>query len=110
MVEHFLGREPRPGYAVFRARLGLTAAALASSADPIAADRVFTQVADETITSTDGYAARDVLRHPGSLTATTSAQRDALGALVTSSGLGGAGNLHAPIAQRSSQTRRSGTG
>lgn len=52
MIERFDEQEPMPGYAFFRARLGLTVATLAtlaSTADPDAADRVLAKVAEEVI-------------------------------------------------------------
>ncbi|GLW08734.1 hypothetical protein Misp01_38640 [Microtetraspora sp. NBRC 13810] len=95
MIEHFLEHQPLPGYAVFRARLGLTVATLASNTDITAANHVHAQVTTEVIESGDGYAARDALTHrpPGSM---SDAHREALASLVTSSGLG-AGKLPAPL-------------
>ncbi|MGR6913614.1 hypothetical protein ACU635_05115 [[Actinomadura] parvosata] len=95
MVEHFLKHKPIPGYVVFRARLGLTVAILASSADAHAAKRVHAQMATEVIEAGDGYAARDVLTHHSPhLADVLDAQRQALTGLVASSGLG-AGELPA---------------
>ncbi|MEV4802298.1 hypothetical protein AB0K18_19970 [Nonomuraea sp. NPDC049421] len=95
MAEHFLGSEPMPGYAVYRARYGLTVATLAGAFDPHIADHVLTQVATEALTSRDGYAARDVLRHHP-MTQLASAHRRGLTKLVTSAGLG-SGSLAAPL-------------
>ena len=90
MVGHFLGSEPTPGYADFRARLGLTVATLVSTADPGVAGRVLDHVATEVIEAGDGYAAREVLRHTRSEDGTrlSGAQDRALSAVVRSSGLG----------------------
>lgn len=96
MVERFLRHEPVPGYAVFRARLGLTVAALAGGADAGVADCVRARVATEVIESGDGYAARDVLAHQRSSRGLSDARRQALAALVASSGLG-AGALPEPL-------------
>ncbi|RCG29470.1 hypothetical protein DQ384_20775 [Sphaerisporangium album] len=93
MVEQFLGRVPLPGFAVFRARLGLTVATLASSTASGAADRVHARVAEEVVESGDGYAARDVLTGGHPLSA---AHRQALTGLVASAGLG-AGELPEPL-------------
>ncbi|MBF8186303.1 hypothetical protein ITP53_11195 [Nonomuraea sp. K274] len=87
MVGQFLGSTPVPGYAVYRARLGLTVTTLAGATDPIVADRLLARTMAETIASGDGYAARDVL---GSAISLTSRPRKALARLVTSAGLGAA--------------------
>ncbi|MFF0250158.1 hypothetical protein [Streptosporangium sandarakinum] len=87
MVDRFLEQEPRQGYEVFRARLGLTVATLAGDTDPLATARVFAQVATETIEAGDGYAAREVIKHRGT-TELPPTQREALAGLVTSSALG----------------------
>lgn len=63
MIGHFRGSEPIPGYADFRARLGLTVVTLANPADPGVAGRLLTQVAAEAIEADDGYAAREVLKY-----------------------------------------------
>ncbi|MCE6999970.1 hypothetical protein LZG04_34915 [Saccharothrix sp. S26] len=88
MIGHFLGQEPMPGYAAFRAQLGLTVTTLASATDPEAADAVLTQVSDEVIKAGDGYAARDVLRYRDTQANLTNEQREALSDLLVSSGLG----------------------
>jgi hypothetical protein len=96
MVGHFLEQEPVPGYAVFRARLGLTVVSLASAADSGAADRVLARVVAEAIEAGDGYAARDVLGDLSTLTGPTNVQREALSRLVSCSGLG-SGTLPEPL-------------
>ncbi|MGM1058543.1 hypothetical protein [Saccharothrix sp. Mg75] len=88
MIGHFVGQEPMPGYAAFRAQLGLTVTTLASATDPEAADAVFAQVADEVIKTGDGYATRDVLRYRDTQTNLTNEQREALSDLLISSSLG----------------------
>ncbi len=88
MIQRFLGQHPTPGYAVFRAHLGLTVATLANATDTDAADRVFAQVINEVINAEDGYAARDVLRYRRTQTAMlTGAQDEMLSALLCASGL-----------------------
>jgi hypothetical protein len=96
MVEHFVEQEPVPGYAVFRARLGLTVVTLASTTDSKAADRVLAQVVAEAIETGDGYAARDVLGYLSTLTGLTKVPHEALSRLVTCSGLG-VGTLPGPL-------------
>jgi hypothetical protein len=86
MVGHFLEQEPVLGYAVFRARLGLTVVTLASNADSKVADRVLAHVAAEATEAGDGYAARDVLGYLSTLTGSTNVQREALSRLVSRSG------------------------
>jgi hypothetical protein len=92
MIERFVEQQPLPGYAAFRAQLGLTVTTLAGSTDSDAASRVLAQVADEVIESGDGYAAREVLRYPDIQASVTGGQRAALTGLVGASALG-AGTL-----------------
>jgi hypothetical protein len=98
MIGQFFGQQPIPGYAVFRARLGLAVATLASHTHPAAAKRVLAQVAAEVVEAGDGYAARDVLRCPSPTLPTelTDKQRAALTSLLVSSGLG-SGTLPEPL-------------
>lgn len=95
MVQQFLSSEPRPGYAVFRARLGLAVATLAGAFDSGTADRVLAQVATEVLVSGDGYAARDVLGHH-TVTELSGEHRRSLSEVVASAGLG-SGTLPAPL-------------
>ncbi|MFI9598105.1 hypothetical protein [Nonomuraea sp. NPDC052265] len=96
MVVQFLADKPKPGYAVFRARLGLTVATLAADVDPGMASLVHDHAATEVLTSGDGYAARDILtnRHP--LEGVSGGRRQALARLVESAGLGSK-RLPAPL-------------
>lgn len=88
MIGHFLGARPMPGYAVFRAHLGMTVAALAAATDPDAATRVLTQTVEEVIEAEDGYAARDVLRLRPTQAVDLPARHDeALADLLNASGL-----------------------
>ncbi|MFF0771856.1 hypothetical protein ACFYUK_23430 [Nonomuraea wenchangensis] len=95
MVQQFLGSEPRPGYAVFRARFGLTVATLAGALDAATGDRVLAQAATETLASRDGYAARDVLGHHTAMDLADDHRRG-LSELVASAGLG-SGSLPTPL-------------
>ncbi|WP_449061487.1 hypothetical protein [Planomonospora algeriensis] len=90
MVDGFLGQAPVavPGYAVFRARLGLTVATLAGDTDAETAGRVLAQAAVEVVEAEDGYAAREVLGYRSPVTGLTAVQRKALSTVVTASGLG----------------------
>lgn len=92
MIGHFVGQEPVPAYAAFRAQIGLTVATLAGTTDPEAANGVLAQVADEVIKVHGGYAARDVLWYRDTQANLTNEQRGALSELLVSSGLG-AGTL-----------------
>ena len=87
MVARLVERQPIPGYAFFRAQLGLSVATLADAVDPDAASHVLVQVAEEAIASRDGYAAGEVLRHGDTRAGVTGAQRAALTYLVDTSGL-----------------------
>lgn len=98
MIEHFVERQPMPGYAAFRAQLGLTVTTLASATDPDAASCVLAQVANEVIQSGDGYAAREVLQYHGIQANVTNAQHAALTGRLNASGLG-AGTLPEPLLQ-----------
>ncbi|WP_322769518.1 hypothetical protein [Frankia sp. Cr1] len=72
---------------MFRARLGLTIAALAIVDSPGPARTVMDRIGDETLAVGDGYAARDILTSPISA-ALAPSFRDGLSRLVSSSGLG----------------------
>lgn len=87
MVDRFLAQEPVPGYAVFRARLGLTVASLANLHDGPEAQHVLRRTATEAIAAGDGYAAREVLSHCTRLQ-TNDLPREELTGLVTSAALG----------------------
>jgi hypothetical protein len=63
MVEQFLAHEPVVGYSVYRARWGLTVAALASAQQGPSAQHVLNHVVTEVLVAPDGYAAREVLGH-----------------------------------------------
>lgn len=98
MITRFVERQPMPGYAFFRAQLGLTVATLADTVDSDAASRVLAQVVGEVIESEDGYAAREVLRYRDIPAVVTGGQRAALTNLMNASGLG-IGTLPEPLRQ-----------
>lgn len=98
MIARFIEQQPMPGYAFFRAQLGLTVTTLADTIDSDAADRVLAQVTDEVIESGDGYAAREVLRYRDTPATVTGGQRAALTDLLNASGLG-TGTLPEPLRQ-----------
>ncbi|WP_199199046.1 hypothetical protein [Amycolatopsis sp. CA-128772] len=98
MIMRFVERPPMPGYAFFRAQLGLTVATLADTVDSDAASRVFTQVVGEVIESEDGYAAREVLRYRDIPAEVTEEQHAVLTHLMNASGLG-IGTLPEPLRQ-----------
>lgn len=88
MIRQFAEYQPMPGYAFFRAQLGLCVATLVGTADADASSRVLAQVADEAIESGDGYGAREVLRHHDIHATVTEGQYSALTDLLSASGLG----------------------
>jgi hypothetical protein len=98
MITRFVERQPMPGYAFFRAQLGLTVTTLADTVDSDAASRMLAQAVDEVIESEDGYAAREVLRYRDIQATVTGGQRAALTDLVNASGLG-IGTLPEPLRQ-----------
>jgi hypothetical protein len=99
MIARFVEHQPIPGYAFFRAQLGLTATILTATIDPEAASRVLVQVADEVIESGDGYAARETPRHHDTLAPVTDGQHAVLTDLLAASGLG-TGTMPEPLRQR----------
>lgn len=88
MITRFVEHQPMPGYAFFRAQLGLTVTTLAATIDPEAASRLLAQVTDEVIESRDGYAARELLRHHDTQTPVTDRQDAELANMLAASGLG----------------------
>lgn len=98
MITRFNEHQPMPGYAFFRAQLGLCVATLADTVNPEASSRVLAQVADEAIASGDGYATREVLRHHDIRATVTEGQRVTLTNLLTASGLG-TGAIPGPLRQ-----------
>ncbi|MFD0856773.1 hypothetical protein ACFQ07_31360, partial [Actinomadura adrarensis] len=96
MIHNFQDNETAVGYAVFRARLGLTVIALTGPDAPDTGRCLLIQVADEAIAASDGYAAREILNHPTPDIHPSAAQRRALTDMVTTSGLG-TGPLQSPL-------------
>jgi hypothetical protein len=98
-VRHFAAPHQMPGYASYRARLGLTITTLASTAHPELATGLLNRVADEAIASADGYAARDVLGFGAPVDGITDHHRGSLKHLATQAGLG-PGTLPGPAQQQ----------
>jgi hypothetical protein len=96
LARGFAGADPVPGYAVYRARLGLTVVTLACGLDPAAAGDVTRAVAAEAIASADGNAAREVLTHRDADTWLPSGQRQSLRGILDAAGLG-AGAIPQPL-------------
>jgi hypothetical protein len=78
---------PAPGYAPYRARLGLTILTLALHSDPASASRITDAVTAEAIASADGSAARELLTHPASSGLLSPAQRQLLAGTQAASGV-----------------------
>ncbi|HEU5023610.1 MAG TPA: hypothetical protein VFV01_01690 [Spirillospora sp.] len=96
MVHAFQASRPIAGYAVFRARLGLTVTLLSCTDTSHSVRTLLTQVADEAIAAADGYAAREVLDHSIPGVAVPAERHRALEHLAAASGLG-AGSIPQPL-------------
>lgn len=88
MVNDYLEQQPIPGYAPYRARLGMTIVVLAAGAHPEAANLTLTRTVEEALKSTDGYAAREILSTKNTSIRLDDADHQALSELSVSSGLG----------------------
>jgi hypothetical protein len=100
MVQRFVETNPVTGYAVFRARLGITVAGLANAHDAYGAGEalhVLRLAASEAISAGDGYAAREISNHRTGLRLNQT-QKDALDRIVQAAGLG-AGTLEGAALQ-----------
>jgi hypothetical protein len=96
MTESFQPAEPVPGYATYRAKLGIVTIVLARDADPAEAKRIASTVTTEVIGSSDGYAAREVLAHPTAADLLSVRQRQQLDGTAAASGLA-AGSIAEPL-------------
>jgi hypothetical protein len=96
MIQNFTDHPPVPGYAAYRAQLGLTVSTLAQPTNPDAARHVLNQAANEAIQAGDGYAARDLLRAHQEPPSLTTEQHPALTNIVTAAGLG-SGTMPDPL-------------
>ncbi|MGH3278702.1 MAG: hypothetical protein ACRDNW_06140 [Trebonia sp.] len=96
LADGFTAAEPVPGYAVYRARLGLTIVTLAAEPQPAAATRTARTVAAEAIASADGNAAREVLRHQHASSRLPPAQLQSLRSILDAAGLA-AGSIAEPF-------------
>jgi hypothetical protein len=98
-VVRYTGRPRTAGYASYHARLGLTIATLANALRPSLAAVLLGRIADDAISSADGYAARDVLGFREPVEGITDDQRSHLRRLAAEAGLG-IETLPEPILQR----------
>ncbi|WP_433345538.1 hypothetical protein [Micromonospora sp. CA-111912] len=87
MADQFLAHEPVDGYAVYRARWGLTAATLSSGHHEAAAQHLLHHMATEALEAADGYAAWEILGHRTALQI-KEPQEQALAHIVAAAGLG----------------------
>ena len=77
-----------PEYVVYRTRLGLITADLAyATGARTTAARILNATADDVLRTGDGYAAREITKHPETGTNLTPQQRNALNDIVVASGL-----------------------
>ncbi|MFI5893788.1 hypothetical protein ACIA5D_27175 [Actinoplanes sp. NPDC051513] len=98
-VGRYDGSNSSANYASYRARLGLTIATLANTIRASMATALLTRVAENAISSADGYAARDVLGFRDPIEGITDAQRRRLNYRAAEAGLG-IGTLPESILQR----------
>ncbi|MEW1700091.1 hypothetical protein ACIQCR_17035 [Streptomyces sp. NPDC093249] len=85
MARRYLDGHPEPGLVVFRTQWGLTVLDL--SAEERTAQTVIRRLVDETLGSSDGYAARELLEHPSADDILTAETRRALLHMAEASGL-----------------------
>ncbi|WP_199844209.1 hypothetical protein [Streptomyces sp. RTd22] len=83
--------------AVFHTRLGLSVLDIADGVGEVVAHRIATNLIGQTVATSDGYAARDVLAHVGCSALLTSAQAQQLGHAVEACALG---RGHIPVEMR----------
>jgi hypothetical protein len=102
-VARYDGSNGTANYASYRARLGLTIATLANNISASTATALLTRVAENAISSADGYAARDVLGFRDPVEGITEAQRCNLRRLAAEAGLG-IGTLPESLLQRLTAT------
>jgi thiopeptide-type bacteriocin biosynthesis protein len=76
-----------PGMTLSRTRLGLTAAELATAIDP-AWGHLLIQVADDALQGGDGYAAREILGHPATMSFLPQVQHQRLCDIAAAAGIG----------------------
>ncbi|MFI0711413.1 hypothetical protein ACH4SK_12280 [Streptomyces inhibens] len=88
LVDLYRSLERSAGLAVFLTRLGLSAVDLAGDQQPEIARCIATDLVEETIGTGDGYAARDVLAHPGCHEYLTGQQAARLKEIVEACALG----------------------
>jgi len=86
MVGAYLRLEPSPEHRVFRTRLGLCVTDLAADTQRAATLQVIDRVIREAVADTDAYSASDLLSHQLCRSTMAQADKDALAAIVESSG------------------------
>jgi len=96
LADGFTAAEPVPGYAVYRARLGLIIVTLAAGPGPAAATRTARTVAAEAIASADGNAAREILQHQHASRWLPPTQLQSLRSILDAAGLA-AGSIAEPF-------------
>ncbi|NJP91428.1 hypothetical protein HCN51_18525 [Nonomuraea sp. FMUSA5-5] len=84
----FLELDRVPGLLIFRTRLGLTILDLTAETGCPVANRVFTSLIGDIRTTSDGYAAREVLAHKQASTLLSPAEQHELTSAVQDAGLG----------------------
>lgn len=82
MHDIYHSHDPVPGYEHYRARWALSAATLTGERHGHEVQRLIDQVTAETLDAPDGYAARELLRHPNAHLPPP--QREELGRIVAS--------------------------
>ncbi|WP_125618150.1 hypothetical protein [Actinomadura sp. WAC 06369] len=87
-IEEYLALDAKPELVTFRTRVALTAIDLSGDAAYHGEDQMVHRVVDEALDLGDGYAAREILRHPRSGKQLTETQAKLLSAVTTSAGLG----------------------
>lgn len=84
----YLKLDPTPGLVVFRTRLGLTILDLAADTDWALADRPFTFLISDIVSTADGYAAREILAHKRASAMLSCTEQHEFTSAVKSAGLG----------------------
>ncbi|MFJ1795363.1 hypothetical protein [Kitasatospora griseola] len=89
LLDRYRDLDPtRPGLTVFHTRLALSFIDATGTATDPSARTLATELIARTLTSPDGYAARDLLTHPGCAALLTTRQHDQMKGQVTACGLG----------------------
>lgn len=86
-VREYLGLDPQPELTTFRTRVALTAIDLSGGIDTNDGAVIARRIVDEVLALKDGYAARDLLRHPALKEKLTTIQEAHLSEAVQAAGL-----------------------